>query len=402
VTSIVDQRASGSLESAPPLPPDELIDRVNPRGVTEATAEADRDAFRESGRQSVRDIERALAGIGRSLDSFPRILEFGCGCGRILGWLEPLAERCELFGTDIDEAAIGWCREQLTFAEFGVNPHEPPTSYPDASFDLVYNHSVLTHLDERYQDLWLEELRRITKPGGIVLLTVHGALAFEQAEIAMAGAGENPESWREPLERDGILFVEQDGYVGSAFPDFYHTTFHAPWYVFERWGRAFTVRAYLPQADLGHQDIVLLERPATDQPQPRPVLARPAGGTAAPEPAAAPDEATPLARVQAELARGVAPRHPSRFGAPGELARRALLRVMRPYTAIERSLDRDLADAVADIERRTDEMRMPLLVHEVLNRHSERMKRLDADLRAELRKLADRLEQIERNGPRER
>jgi SAM-dependent methyltransferase len=399
VTSIADQRASGPPDSLPPLPPDELIDRVNPRGVTEATAETDRNDFRESGRRSVRDIERALAAIGRSLDSYPRILEFGCGCARIMSWLEPLADRCELHGTDIDEAAIAWCAANLPFAEFGLNPHEPPTSYPDASFDLVYNHSVLTHLDERYQDLWLEELRRITKPGGTVLLTVHGELAFEQAEVAMAGAGQNPESWRDPLERDGILFVEQDGYVGSAFPDFYHTTFHAPWYVFEHWGKAFTVRAYLPQADLGHQDIVLLERAHDDPPRPRPVLARPGGGAPAPEPAAAPGDATPLARVQAELARGVAPHHPSRFGAPGELARRLALRLMRPYTAIERSLDRDLADAVADLERRTGEMRMPLLVQDVLNRHSERMKRLDADLRAELGELAERIERIERNGP---
>jgi SAM-dependent methyltransferase len=410
VASIVDHSASGRQESLPPLPPDELIDRVNPRGVTETTADADREAFRASGQQSVRDIERALAGIGRTLDSFPRILEFGCGCGRIMGWLGPLANRCELFGTDIDEAAIAWCAENLTFARFGVNPHEPPTSYPDASFDLVFNHSVLTHLDERYQDLWLAELKRITKPGGTVLLTVHGELAFEQAETAMAGAGENPASWREPLERDGILFVEQDGYVGSAFPDFYHTTFHAPWYVFEHWGRAFTVRAYLPHADLGHQDIILLERAPDDPPRPRAVRARPGGGAAADQPSAAAGEETPLARVQAELDRGVAPRHPSRFGAPGELVRRALLRVMRPYTAIERSLDRDLADAIADMQRRTDEvhrlasgeLRMPLLVQDVLNRHSERMKRLDADLRADLGELAERIERIERDGPRER
>lgn len=46
----------------------------------------------------------------------------------------------------------------------------------------------------------------------------------------------------------------------SPFPDFYHTTFHAPWYVFERWGSIFDVKAYIPRGDLDYQDLLLLKR----------------------------------------------------------------------------------------------------------------------------------------------
>ncbi|MBA3263065.1 MAG: class I SAM-dependent methyltransferase [Thermoleophilaceae bacterium] len=378
----------------PPLPPDELIDRVTP-GVAEATAETNRADFRTSGRQSVQDLEHALAAIDRRLDSYGRILEFGCGCGRIMVWLEPLAARCSLHGTDIDEAAIQWCRKNLPFAEFGVNPHEPPMQYGDAMFDLVYNHSVLTHLDERHQDVWMAELRRITKPGGTVLLTVHGEQVFEDNEIAMAGAGEDPRRWREQLESDGILFVEQDSYTGSAHPDFYHTTFHAPWYVFEHWGRFFSIRAYLPRAALSFQDIVVLERPDDDPPRPRPVAARPAKEAFGGPGPAADGETNLMARVEAELTREIAPRYASRFGRPGELARRVLLRLMRPYILIERDLDRELAGAIADTRR---QLRMPPLVKDVLDRHSERMKRLEGDLRVELVRLADRLDRVERRG----
>ena len=150
----------------------------------------------------------------------------------------------------------------MPWATLGVNAPEPPLPYGDGQFDLVFNHSVLTHLDERLQDLWLAELRRITKPGGVLMLTVHGEKAFEDAERGARESGDDTAPWRTELESRGILFVAQDGYVGSTFPDFYHTTFHAPWYVFEHWSRFLTVRAYIPRGDLEHQDIVVLALPA--------------------------------------------------------------------------------------------------------------------------------------------
>jgi SAM-dependent methyltransferase len=366
-------------EVTAPLPPDELIDRVT-AGVTAANAEQMRQVFRETGRQSVNDLERALSAIGRTLDSYSRALDFGCGCGRILAWLEPLADRCELHGTDIDEAAIAWCRRHLPFADFVTAGHEPPLPYPDEHFDLVFNHSVLTHLDERHQDLWLAELRRVTRPGGTVILTVHGEAPFRENERA---ADANGPVWRERLESDGLLYIEEDAYVGSAFPAFYHTAFHAPWYVFEHWGRSFSIVAYIPRGSLGYQDVVVLARSEEEPPSPEPVRARPHG-------AAAPASSDPaLARVHATLDRGVVPSHPSRFGAPGELARRLLLRVMRPFTVLEREVDRDLAEAVAQTQAEVEELRaamagserMSPVVQDVLNRQAERINRLEAELR---------------------
>jgi SAM-dependent methyltransferase len=385
-------------EPSSELPPDELIDRVT-TGVSEENAESIREEFRSTGRLSIDDLSRALASVGRTLESYPRILDFGCGCGRMMAWLEPLAERCELHGTDIDERAIAWCQEHLPHAQFTPTGQVPPTSYPDDFFDLVFNHSVLTHLDEVHQDLWLDELRRIVKPGGTIVLTAHGEKPFQDSERAARLGGEPADEWRRTLQRDGILFVDQDSYVGSVFPSFYHTTFHAPWYVFEHWGRRFNVRAHLTSAALGFQDMVVLERPVDEAALVRPVAPRPSEAV---EVAAPAEDA--LARARAELERGVAPRYPSNFGAPGELVRRVVLRAMRPYTVLERSLDRDLAEAIAGVRRLVEEVRALVssevrvspVVRDVLNRQSERMKRLERELRAEQQQLADRLGRLER------
>lgn len=281
-----DSTASGAateISEEPPRPPDFLIDRVV-SGFENEAAEKHRALFDATGKQSVLDIKTALAGIGRSLQEFPRILDFGCGCVCVTRWLQYEVSSSELYGCDIDAEAISWDRDHLP-VEFARNQPEPPLPYADDSFDLILNHSVFTHLDERMQDLWLAELRRVLKPGGIALLSVHGPRAFGMTEHAARFEGEAAAVWRRELERDGILFISSDAYVGSSFPSFYHTTFHAPWYVFEHWTRWFAISAYLPHADLGFQDIVLLRRNDIESLE-RPIAA---AGAALP---AAPDDTT--------------------------------------------------------------------------------------------------------------
>lgn len=248
-----------------PLPPDELQYRVSGVRGGERT-------FREGGRISVTEIEAALASWGRSLESFERILDFGCGCGRILMWLEQLAERCELHGTDIDADALEWAAANFPYARFARNDQFPPLPFPDAHFDLVLSSSVFTHIDEPSQELWLAELRRVTKPGGFILLSVHGERAFRHAEAAMRGQGQDTTSWAPTLETKGVLFVEEDNWVGGPFPDWYHTAFHAPWYVFARWGRELTIRAFIPRRSLDYQDYVLMEKPPVDSAHTAPLV----------------------------------------------------------------------------------------------------------------------------------
>ena len=55
-----------------------------------------------------------------------------------------------------------------------------PLAMPADHFDFIYAISVFTHLREDYQDAWLEELARVARPDGIVLLTVHGPSCGER------------------------------------------------------------------------------------------------------------------------------------------------------------------------------------------------------------------------------
>jgi SAM-dependent methyltransferase len=57
-----------------------------------------------------------------------------------------------------------------------VNDLEPPLRFAEEdSFDLVTAASVFTHIPLDLQRRWLEEIRRILRPGGYFLCTVAGA-----------------------------------------------------------------------------------------------------------------------------------------------------------------------------------------------------------------------------------
>ncbi len=313
-----------------PIPDDGLITRV--------AVSPDRAAFFRSGQQSVRDLERTLAIVGRSLDSFESILDFGCGCGRMLLWMESVGTSQALYGTDIDREAVAWCRANIPFARVSANEADPPLPYADGSFDLVFNHSVFTHIDERRQDQWLTELHRVTRPGGFVVLSVHGDTAIPEDGWAVRGL----------LERDGIAFLDNSVPRSIRLPGWYQTTFHAPWYVFEHWGRWFDIRAYVPGGSLDYQDHVLLERRAHDRAV-RPIAARPRGHA----------EGVPETRVVHALAEARAYRRETRgrrlrFGGVRGIARQLVLRAIRPYTAHEDRFDEAVVTSIAELTRASD------------------------------------------------
>ena len=225
-----------------PLPPKNLQVRVIGRYTR---------AFPETCYDICDDLDAALSVVGRSLKDFRRILDWGCGCGRIIRAFRTLLPDAELHGTDIDPEAIEWLnRNYAGMAEFRVSPHHPPTSYADATFDFVLGLSVVTHLPEDMQFEWLWELERITAPGGYAILTTSGENNYRNL----------PAAEREILETRGFLYSAVNYGQSISLPDFYQNAFHAVHYVRREWSRVFDVVEIRPAGMENHQDVVLLRK----------------------------------------------------------------------------------------------------------------------------------------------
>lgn len=350
-----------------PWPGEELVYRV--------TNQTDKRLFLESGERSVRDLETMLALAGRKLTDFKRILDFGCGCSRTLIWMEHIGKDSELFGSDIDDRMIQWGKDNVPWATFSVNQPLPPLDFPDGHFDLIYASSVFTHIDENYQDQWLAELKRATNPGGLLILSVHGEYVLDPFEKAEKEAGYDLHDIRGELSETGICFLNQDIFVGSSFPDFYHSTFHAPWYIFEHWGKFFYVRAYVARGHFDYQDYVLLERRPDDQPLNPIVVTKGAQAPAAVQPAAA-----------------SAPKGPTLLGHTKQEYFRYAERVLR---RVARKILGPAPEAPPPPASSTEgKIAGGLPVTLLIDRMGERLNRLEVDLWQALRRHEERLDEI--------
>lgn len=108
------------------------------------------------------------------------ILDWGCGPARILRHLPDIVdESCILYGTDYNEKTIKWCSENIPKIHFSQNNLNPPLNYPSSNFEVVYGVSIFTHLSEEKHYNWFDELIRITKKDGVILLTTAGAIFKE-------------------------------------------------------------------------------------------------------------------------------------------------------------------------------------------------------------------------------
>ena len=190
--------------------------------------------------------------FGRPLTSFSSILDWGCGSGRITRHLIRMG--CPaIIGADVDPDNIQWCREHLSGAGFQHLSLRPPTPFEDARFDLAIGISVMTHLTEADQFLWLAELQRLTKRDALLLLSVSGPVHWSLNKL--------PSERYVSLQREGFVDLGRNPDLHAVVNNrtFYRNVQHSRDYIFANWSRYFDVLDIV-DAIATHHDLVLLRR----------------------------------------------------------------------------------------------------------------------------------------------
>jgi len=224
--------------SDPPLPPAELALRV---GVNDARDPV--SSFDEMG-AGIRETVVNLMGDGWFSEG-RRVLDFGCGAGKLLRHFLPEAERCEFIGCDIDEPSIEWLRENFSPPlKVFVCDEEPGLPLPDEHVDLALAMSVFTHLTDHWAG-WLAEIHRVLRPGGRFICTFLG----EGMSESIAGEPWNP-------DRIGMNVLRPWQSWDQGGP----SVQHSEWWLRAHWGRAFEFERVEDGARPGHGLLLLRKR----------------------------------------------------------------------------------------------------------------------------------------------
>jgi SAM-dependent methyltransferase len=221
-----------------PVPPLRLIMKVS--GTPEP------EIYFQGGERAAQSITDILARHNISIDHLTSILDFGCGCGRVLRQWKHL-QSADLHGTDYNRNLTGWCSSHLKFASIDRNRLNPPTRYPDNKFDFVYALSVLTHLPGQLQLAWMKEFHRILRLSGVLLLSLHGP--------SYLGSLNGPE--REQF-LGGRMVMRYERSKGTNLC----CAFHPEMFVRNTLSEGFDVLDWVPEGALGntHQDAWLLRK----------------------------------------------------------------------------------------------------------------------------------------------
>ena len=246
-----------------PCPPHALMART-------AGAHSTDDTYHEGGFADAGSVFERLVEGGFSFAPGARLLDFGCGAGRLLRPLSRLAEDLELHGTDVDVGAIAWARRNLPWAHLEDIAPFPPLPYPDRHFDAAFAFAVFSQLAEPLQRAWIAELARVLRPGAPLVVTTHGrhcadrfaadAVPLFPFPPAAVMAADLP-----LLAERGWLFYPYPAGTERSLPAALHAAglhgvaFVTREHVASRWLDTFALRAH-HEAPRGFLDEIVLQR----------------------------------------------------------------------------------------------------------------------------------------------
>jgi SAM-dependent methyltransferase len=185
-----------------------------------------------------------------------RVLDFGCGWGRVIRFFLKDVAPENLIGIDLYESFLAVCTRTNRWCHFQHCETLPPSGLEASSFDLIYAFSVFSHLSQEAHERWLQEFRQLLKPSGVLILTTFRREMLASGEWSPVAERFVPvEQWLSAYDQGEFCYVPQE----ESTPHFGYT-FIPEQYVRTHWSRHFVVREYFEAPTLFQSIIVCTQR----------------------------------------------------------------------------------------------------------------------------------------------
>ena len=233
------------------------IDSIAPR-VRVAVAPRDIMLVKSSAQHYLATGFSALDSILRCLPElkdlpYPRILDFGCGYGRVLRILRATWPLAPITAADLEPDGLAFCMEHFDIS--GFRSQISPVAIPLAhSFDLIWVGSLVTHLDAPKISGFLNLFSSLLAPGGHVVFTSHGDHMIDRLQSGTCHYDLTPEK--------SASLLSSYASSGFGYEDYPNRSGYGVSATSESWMRhtiaaipSLRFRAWLPHHWDNHQDV---------------------------------------------------------------------------------------------------------------------------------------------------
>lgn len=249
------ERYSGIRELLPLLPSPELQVRWNGASGLELLTQA--KAF----------YRRVRSGFARHAEGRlddARLLDFGCGWGRLTRFFIRDLAPGRLYGCDPVDSILDVCRESGLQAHLARSDPRPERIPFETSFDVAIAFSVFTHLSELAHEACLRAIHDSLSPGGLFLATIRSPaylLGHELGALLLESVDDDPE---DIFDQPRYLFAPHPADPGhpqfqGGEMDYGETVISLP-YVRERWSDLFDLLDVSLLTEDIHQVVLTLRR----------------------------------------------------------------------------------------------------------------------------------------------
>lgn len=207
-------------------------------------------------------VVSCLAAAGYEIPERGAVLDFGASSGRVTRALRAWRTDVTWMGCDPNPGAMAWASEHLEGIRFFESPNRPPLPLADGELDAAFAISIWSHFDAAPALAWLEEMHRIIKPGGMLLLTTHGWDTLAQLVRSEDMTRDSADVAAATMLARGHQFFDvfgEEGDWGVRDPGWGNMYLTLDWLASEVTGD-WSIRLFRPARLLLNQDVIVLER----------------------------------------------------------------------------------------------------------------------------------------------
>ncbi len=183
--------------------------------------------YAATGRYAVTFLDRATQGTAKPLaDPSARVLDFGCGHGRVVRFLVAHRGPGGVVCCDLDPEAAAFCASEFGVQGVKVDVDLDPGQLGEP-FDLIWMGSVLTHLTNTAGSELVAKLLALLNSKGTLAFSTHGDYSLDDLEALLPSVGASESEIRREVGDVGYCYRKYRHYSGAD----YGLMWHSPDYV---------------------------------------------------------------------------------------------------------------------------------------------------------------------------